>query len=55
MERLVTGAAREAATKATKDTAKSFKKQQERTEVARRHHQVFSNLPFVHPPPQLLP
>ena len=50
MERLVKGAAREAATKATKDTAKSFKEQQEKSEVARRHHQVFTSPPVPCPP-----
>ena len=50
MERLVRGAAREAATKATKDAAKSFREQQERSEVARRHHQVFTSPPLPTPP-----
>ena len=50
MERLVRGAAREAAAKATKDTARSFREQQERSEMARRHHQVFTSPPVPTPP-----
>ena len=54
MERLVRGAAREAAAKATKDAARSFREQQERSEVARRHHEVFTSPPCAYSP-RLLP
>ena len=43
MERVMQGVAREAATRATQDTARSLKRQQESSERARKYHEVFAS------------